>query len=222
MIKLLNTSFKYGNKEILNHVNLTINNGDFYFVFGENGSGKSTFIKLILSLLKPSCGKVISDYKRIGYLHQDLNSINSSFPVTVKEILYSHIKISNLENMKKKSCINDQIDSLLKIMNIESLKNKTISSLSGGQFQKVLITRAFINNPDIVILDEPSNNLDKDSIDHLYKYLQKINENGTTVIVTEHTREIIMNHFHNVLFFDDKNIEILSSKEFQHFTERSF
>ena len=188
LIELKNLSLGYDNNIVLNNINLSINEGDFICIVGPNGSGKSTLIKGILGLLKPIKGKVLfNDLKRnfIGYMPQE-TKIDSTFPASVYEIIISgtlnSLGLKPFYTKREKKIVNDN----LKLLKIENLKNKNFCDLSGGQRQKVLLARSLCATSKLLILDEPSNNLDKKSKEELLKIIKELNEkyNITILMIT--------------------------------------
>ncbi|AJA49631.1 putative metal transport system ATP-binding protein TP [Clostridium pasteurianum DSM 525 = ATCC 6013] len=182
MIEIKNLYFSY-NKSlpyILNNINLTIEKGVYISILGENGSGKSTFIKLLLNLIKPTRGTIHICAKNIGYVPQTLNNFNNSFPITVAEILNCHKSALKIKDSK---CI----DKVLSIVNMNNFKNNLIGELSGGQKQKIFIARALMGKPDLLILDEPSTGIDVKSQKDIYSFLRELNKkNNITIISVEH------------------------------------
>ncbi len=184
-----NLSISYGLNEIIDSANFVINKQDFVCVVGANGSGKSTLIKAILGLIKPHSGKIVfgDDIKResIGFLPQDVK-VDSNFPATVSEIVLSgtlgQLGIKAFYRKEDK----DKAKEALKRLGILRLENSSFSNLSGGQRQKVLLARALAATSKILILDEPSNNLDYKSRKEFYKTLKKLNESGLTIIMITH------------------------------------
>ena len=159
---------------------MTIRDGDYISVVGENGSGKSTLIKLILGLLSPSRGSISNTYRHRAYVPQRFETLNSQFPITVWEVLNCYRQVLHL---KHKEIIRDCLEQ----MNVYSLKDQLIGNLSGGQCQKVLIARALMGHPDLLIFDEPSTGIDVRSQEELYPIIKDLNENkGVTVITVEH------------------------------------
>ena len=181
MIDLQHVYFAYEHGQyLLEDVNMTIRDGDYISVVGENGSGKSTLIKLILGLLSPSRGSISNTYRHRAYVPQRFETLNSQFPITVWEVLNCYRQVLHL---KHKEIIRDCLEQ----MNVYSLKNQLIGNLSGGQCQKVLIARALMGHPDLLIFDEPSTGIDVRSQEELYPFIKDLNENkGATVITVEH------------------------------------
>jgi len=187
LIELKKISLGYGKDIILKNINLNIEENDFVCVVGPNGSGKSTLIKGILGLIKPIKGKVVFNglkQNHIGYMPQE-SKIDSNFPASVMEIVLSatlnqHSNIFYSKEQKKHA-----IESL-KILEIENLKDKCFCDLSGGQRQKVLLARSLCATNKLLILDEPSNNLDSKSKKELYKIIDDLNKkyNITIIMIT--------------------------------------
>ena len=189
LIELKNVTLGYEKDIILRNINLNIEENDFICIVGPNGSGKSTLVKGILGLIKPIKGKVIYNGLKqnfIGYMPQE-TKIDSNFPASVYEIVLSgtlNMKGLNIFYSKeqKEEALNN-----LKLLGIENLKNKSFSELSGGQRQKVLLARSLSATSKLLILDEPSNNLDSKSKKELYKIIQKLNkDHGITIIMITH------------------------------------
>jgi len=182
MIEINNLCFTYSSSTpyLLNKVNLHIESGSYISILGENGSAKSTFIKLLLGFLKPNSGKIILNTDKIGYVPQRMESYNSQFPITVYEMLSCHLKAMKL---KDKNLITESLERV----NMLTYKNSLIGQLSGGQQQRVFIARALMATPDLLILDEPSTGIDIPSQYEIYKILRELNKKlGVTIISVEH------------------------------------
>lgn len=189
LIDIKNLSLGYDGNIVLKNVNLKIEENDFICVVGPNGSGKSTLIKGILGLIKPISGTItFNNLKQnfIGYMPQE-TKVDSNFPASVLEIV-----LSGTLNKKRMSLFYTKEDKKLaiknlKILGIENLKNKHFSELSGGQRQKVLLARSLCATSKLLILDEPSNNLDSKSKKNLYDILTNLNKNyNITIIMITH------------------------------------
>ena len=138
MITIKNMSFSYvkGN-DLLKDINLNIPNGVYLSVLGENGSCKSTLIKLILGLLKPDCGSIEINTKKISYVPQRLDNFNAEFPITVKEVLSSHAKLIKLKDSKA-------VSNVLEKVNMDNFKNNLIGNLSGDNNREFLLQEHFL------------------------------------------------------------------------------
>ena len=182
MIELNNLWFSYTGSApyVLNGINLEIKTGEHLSILGDNGCGKSTLIKIILNFLKPTKGTVVSEAKRTGYVPQKNDFSNSNFPITVYEMLDAYRKLLKTKN---KNVIIESLEQA----GMTDYKNALIGTLSGGQHQKILIARALIGNPDLLILDEPSTGVDVNSQKEIYNLLKNLNrEKGITIIAVEH------------------------------------
>jgi zinc transport system ATP-binding protein len=165
---------------VLDGINLEIGDGEYVSVVGENGCGKSTLMRLILKFIKPTNGSIVSKAKRIGYVPQKNDFSNSSFPITVYEALNSYRKLLKI---KDKGVIAEKLGQV----GMSGYKDVLMGTLSGGQSQKILVARALMGNPDLLILDEPSTGVDITSQKEIYGFLKKINkENGITIASVEH------------------------------------
>lgn len=182
MIKIENLFFSYTGSSpyILNDLNLEIRKGEYISVVGENGSGKSTLMRLMLKFIKPISGSIVIQAKRIGYVPQKNDFSNSGFPITVYEVLNSYRRLLKIKNK-------DILPEVLEQVGMLDFKNSLMGTLSGGQSQKIMIARALIGNPDLLILDEPSTGVDMNSQKEIYSFLKKINkDNCITIISVEH------------------------------------
>ena len=188
LIDINNLSLGYDGKKVLNNLSFKVDENDFICIVGPNGSGKTTLIKGLLGIIKPMKGTIKYNNvskNSIGYLSQD-TKIDKNFPASVSEIVLSgclnHLGLKPFYSKKdKEECLSN-----LKILKIENLKNKNYCDLSGGQRQKVLLARSLCASNKLLILDEPSNNLDYNSKKELYNlaYLLNKNNNITIIMIT--------------------------------------
>ena len=210
MIKIDNLYFSYSNTPpyILDGINFNVKKGDYVTIIGENGSGKSTFTKIILGLLKASKGSISINAKHIAYVPQRLNNLDTNFPLTVFEMLNVHRKTLKIKN---KSIIDD----MLTLVSMNSYKNSLISNLSGGQAQKIFIIRALMGNPDLLILDEPSTGVDEKSQNEIYPLLKNLNTNsGKTIISVEHNSKIALTYSTHILKVENGTFTLYTTSEF--------
>ena len=165
---------------VLSDIDVTIPKGEYVSVIGENGSGKTTLMRLLLRNLKPTKGSIAIGTKLLAYVPQRNDFTNSDFPITVYEALYSYLRLLKL---KDKSIITE----VLSITGMEGYKNTLMGKLSGGQTQKVLISRALMGTPELLILDEPSTGVDADSQKEIYGLLKRMSqEQKITIVAVEH------------------------------------
>jgi len=182
MITAENLSFSYTDAPpfVLDRINLEIRAGEYVSVVGDNGCGKSTLVRLILKFLKPTCGSIALKAKRVGYLSQKNDFSNAQFPITVFEMMNSYRR---LLKVKDKTVIGSSLGQV----GMAEFGSALMGSLSGGQSQKILIARALLGNPDLLVLDEPSTGIDAGSQREIYKILKKLNQGqGMTILSVEH------------------------------------
>ena len=211
MIKINDMSFRYEKNSpvVLSHVNLDISDGVYLSVIGENGSCKTTLIKLILGLLSPNSGSININTKNIGYVPQRVDSFNSQFPISVYEILKVHGKALKLD-------IKASIDYVLNKVNMTEFKDNLIGNLSGGQRQRVFIARALMGNPNLIILDEPSTGVDYKNQLEIYSLLSSLNKNEkTTIISIEHNLETALKYSTHILKIDEGVVSLKNVSEFK-------
>ena len=212
-IEIKNLKFGYNENQILKNVNLSLGEGDFAVISGKNGSGKSTLIKLILGELKKDEGTIklfgidMEDFKnfdKIGYVPQVNEAIKVAFPVSAREYvglnLYKEFSIFNTITKKSKS----KIENTFSTLKIEDLIDRPFNKLSGGQAQRVMIARALVNNPDILILDEPTVGIDQKSKENFLDLLVHLNtHHNISILMITHEMEILGDYVDKVFKLKD-------------------
>ncbi len=204
-IEVKNLFFKYESEYVLEDINLTIYDKEYIAIIGPNGGGKSTFLKLLLTLLTPTKGEIkfyntlASNFKvNIGYLPQNIN-FNLDIPISVEDIvLQGRLKRGKLF-YKKEDFL--KCEEILKKLNIYEFKNRKISELSGGQRQKVLLARALISEPKILILDEPTASIDIKGQKEIYEILKELD---LTKIVVSHDIKTLFEGVDRVIYINKK------------------
>lgn len=182
MIKMDSLCFSYTGQApyLLNDISLEIRDGEYVSVVGENGSGKSTLMRLILGFLKPTLGRIEVQTRRIGYVPQRSDSLSSGFPITVYEVLDSYRRLLKIRDKAA-------VPEALRQVKMSDFSDNLIGNLSGGQSQKILIARALMGTPDLLVLDEPSTGVDLASQTEIYGLLHRLNrEQGITILSVEH------------------------------------
>lgn len=182
MIRADNLYFSYTGSApwTLDSVNLELGDSEYVSVVGDNGSGKSTLVKLLLKFLKPTSGRIETSAKRIGYVPQRHEAGNAGFPITVYEMLDSY---RHLLKLKGRNVIKESLEQV----GLTDFSDALMGTLSGGQSQKILIARALMGNPDLLVLDEPSTGVDTGSQKEIYGIIKKLNkEKGITIVSVEH------------------------------------
>ncbi len=189
LISANNVSLKHNTKSVLDNVSFDIKAGEFITLIGPNGAGKSSLIKILLGLIKPDSGSIKKSKNiRLGYTPQKFIP-NEFIPISVIDFLKLNQKTS--------------IDFLLKISKltgIEALLNSPLKDLSGGEMQRVLLARALLSKPNILILDEPAQNLDVNGQMHLYKLIQDIHQQQEcAILMVSHDLHRVMKESTQVL-----------------------
>lgn len=200
MIKIEGVSKSYGNgAPALNNLNLDIDDGEFVFVVGASGSGKSTFIRLLLKELNPTEGTItvnntnlsklksgsVAKYRRkIGVVFQD-------FRLLQDRDVYSNIAFAQRVIGVAPREIKKNVAQVLALVGLSEKYRSNPNELSGGEQQRVALARAIVNKPEILLADEPTGNLDPENSWEIMKLLDKVNKQGTTVIVVTHNMEIV-------------------------------
>lgn len=200
MVKLQDTFKTYDNgTKALKGVTLTIEDGEFVFVVGPSGSGKSTIIKLLVAELRPSSGKVsvngfhIAGIKQreIPYLRRTVGVVFQDFRLIENKSVYENVAFVMRAVGTHTRVIKKRVPYVLDLVGLLHKARRLPSELSGGEQQRVAIARALVNNPSIIIADEPTGNLDPARSLELMMLLEKINSLGTTVVVVTHEKELV-------------------------------
>ncbi|MCM3627323.1 ABC transporter ATP-binding protein [Paenibacillus glycanilyticus] len=203
IITLENVSFSYQNQAVHRGLNFSVKERDFIGLIGSNGAGKTTLLRMIVGLLKPESGNIrlfgkpvsqFKDWDRIGYVPQK-NSFNPLFPATVREVVLSGLYSRNKLFRKITKADQKKCDDALHAMNIEDLAMKRIGELSGGQQQRVFLARALINNPSLLILDEPTVGIDSETQEGFFHMIKHMHQHhNITFLMVSHDMEMIRSY----------------------------
>jgi len=225
-LKLENVNYKYPleEKNTLQNINIEIKKGEFWAVIGKNGSGKTTLCNILRRFVPDFYkgeltgkitleGKELKDYsqkeivQKIGFVFQNPFTQISGVKNTVfEEIAYG------LENLGiERETIISEVEKILKLLEIEKLRDKNPYNLSGGQKQRVALASIIAMNPDILVIDEPTSQLDPKGTEDIFKIINLMANEGKTIILVEHKLELIAEYAENILVLDEGEI-ILSGK----------
>ena len=183
----------------LDDVSVHINKGDFVFLVGPSGAGKSTFIKLILKEINPDSGSIIVDAKEITTLsnrevpelRRKVGTVFQDFRLLPKKTVFENVAFAMEVLHKSKRQIRKQVPQILSLVGIADKAHKYPEELSAGEQQRVAIARAIVNNPTVLIADEPTGNLDPVTAAEIMDLLEQINLRGTTIVMVTHAKDIV-------------------------------
>ena len=224
LIEIEHLSAGYDGKQVLNDINLTVYQDDYLGIIGPNGGGKTTLMRLILRLMKPTEGNIryYKDGKEVkeismGYLPQH-NSLDKQFPISVYEVVLSGLSKTKSLFSRYSQAQHQQVLDTLERMQLMEFKDRHIAALSGGQLQRVLLARAIVSKPDVVILDEPNTYIDRRFQKQMYEMLEQINKECAIIIVSHDVAEVLNNvkhiacvnhhlHYHNTADMPREKLE---------------
>ena len=200
VVELKNVSKKYANGTVaLKDINLKINKGEFVFIIGPSGSGKSTIVKMLFKEEDPSEGEVFVNgfqvnemqRKEIPYLRRSLGMVFQDFRLLQNKTVYENVAFALQITEALPREIRRQVPMALALVGLSRKANVYPNQLSGGEQQRVVMARALVNNPSLLIADEPTGNLDPEISWEIIKLLSEVNQRGTTVIVATHEKSIV-------------------------------
>jgi len=216
IVSVTGLHFQYNATEVLTNISFQLQRGDYAGIVGPNGSGKTTLIKLLLGFYEPHKGSVLlfntkatqfKDWFRVGYLPQRIMHFNPHFPATVKEVVALGLLSQKVFPKRIVKSDDRAIEQALSLMDIVSIKDERIGTLSGGQQQRVLLAKALVNEPELLILDEPTTALDPEVRERFFSMLQTLNkERKVTVILITHDIGTIGQYASTLLYLDKRLI----------------
>ena len=199
MVKFKLVTKTYGEVCALKDVSFEVKDGEFIFLMGPSGAGKTTILKLILKEIFPDTGEIhvggvdvskVSEKDLPGF-RQKVGCVFQDFKLLNERTTYENIEIALAVLDVPESKWKERIEKILKMVGLFDRKNLFPSQLSGGEIQMASLARALVVNPDLILADEPTGNLDWDKADEIMEVLEKVNAEGKTVIVATHNKEIV-------------------------------
>ena len=210
LIDLIGISKSYGDKVILDDLNLYLNENRFLTILGPSGCGKTTTLRILGGFETPDKGRVIFEGKDITMLPPNERQVNTVFQ---KYALFTHMNIE--ENIafglkiknKSKSYIRDKVKYALKLVNLDGYEKRMPDSLSGGQQQRIAIARALAMDPDVILFDEPTSALDPEMVGEVLELMKELAHTGITMLVVTHEMGFAREVSNRVIFIDDGKIQ---------------
>ena len=215
MIEMMNVTKRY-NKGItaINNLSIQIKDGEFVYVVGPSGAGKSTFIKMMYREEKATKGRIrIGKYdlmkikdRQIPYLRRYVGVVFQDFKLLQHKTVYENVAYAMEVIEKSPREIKRRVEDVLELVNLKHRMNNFPNELSGGEQQRVAIARAIVNTPGILIADEPTGNLDPETSMEIMDILERINEQGTTIVMATHNSQIVNEKKHRVIAIENGQI----------------
>ena len=207
---------------LFDNINLSINKGDFIYLVGETGSGKSSLVKSLYAEIKISAGNIFVanydlnkiDRKEIPKLRRDLGIVFQDFQLLSDRTVNENLKfVLKATGWTKKEEISKRINDVLASVHLENYNNKMPHELSGGEKQRAAIARSLLNNPKVILADEPTGSLDPKKSEKIIELLKEINVKGTTVVIATHDYEIIKKFNARIIKCSEKKLQEISIDE---------
>jgi zinc transport system ATP-binding protein len=214
VFRLEHVSFAYNRRPVLSDVTLDIGRGEFVGVTGPNGSGKSTLVKLLIGLIQPGAGSIqvfgvpLADFKewpRIGYVSQRATHFDVGFPATVREVvsLGRVTRVGLFRRLKKADA--NAIDRALEDAGMASMQRQLIGNLSGGQQQRVFIARALAQEPEVLVLDEPTIGVDPEAHRKFFELMRDLHDREKlTIILVSHEVDVVMTEVTQLMCINER------------------
>ena len=208
VLYLENANIYQGDSLVLSNINLTINKGDFYYIIGKTGSGKSSLMKTLYADIPLQDGKGfvvgfdLENLKErdIPYLRRKIGIVFQDFKLLTDRTVFANLEfVLKATGWKNKEEINQKIEEVLEKVGMKSLINKKAYELSGGEQQRVAIARALLNDPELILADEPTGNLDPKTSLEVMDLLNKIHQSGKTILMATHDYQLIVKYKHKTL-----------------------
>ncbi|WP_311407935.1 cell division ATP-binding protein FtsE [Liquorilactobacillus uvarum] len=215
MIEFKHVFKEYDNKVIAaNDFNITIKQGEFVYVVGPSGAGKSTFIKMMYREEMPTSGQIkINEFelekiknKEVPFLRRELGVVFQDFKLLPRLTVFENVAYAQQVIEKSPQEVKERVERVLELVGLTDKTTMFPNELSGGEQQRIAIARAIANKPRVLIADEPTGNLDPNTANDIMEIIERINKEGTTVVMATHNSSIVNERKHRVLEIDDGRI----------------
>lgn len=215
VIEFNNVSVSYNHRPVLDDINFSLENGEFTYLIGQTGAGKSSFLRLIYRDLLPDKGDVyvtgmdVSSLpdKEVPYLRRRLGIVFQDFQLLPDRNVYENVAFSMRVTGEKKNYIKQRVLEVLGMVGLSHKRKDMPEDLSGGEQQRVVIARALANEPRIMLADEPTGNLDPEASEEIMELLKKINNRGMAVLMVTHDYRTVKNYPYRTLKLSDGKIK---------------
>lgn len=207
MVEFKNISYSYSKESGIYDIDLNVQDGEFCFLVGPTGSGKTSLLKMIYFDILPSIGEInvlgynSSKTKRnkVHRLRKKIGVIFQDYKLLQQRTVYENISLPLHINGVGRKKIKDNVEEALELADLANYQNKYPIELSGGEQQRVCIARAIVKNPELILADEPTGNLDPAAAHKILKILEQINKEGTTVVMATHNYKLISNRDYRII-----------------------
>jgi len=215
MITFDNVTKSFGSIKVLDGVSLEVKDGEFVFLTGPTGAGKTTILKMILREILPDSGKVIFDsknvteipVKEIPQLRQQMGIVFQDFKVLLERTVTENVEVALAVSDVAQEEWEKRVKHVLKLVGLSNRAKLFPSQLSGGELQRVSLARALVINPKLILADEPTGNLDWKTAEGIMDLLEKINKEGKTIVMATHHEGIIKHGKHRIIHLEDGKIK---------------
>ncbi len=219
VIELENVTVRFDGRTILDNLNFTLQNGEFAYLIGHTGSGKSSFLKLLYRDILPDFGTVrVADYnitemkeKKVPFLRRSLGIVFQDFQLLPDRNVYDNVAFALQVTGNGRGFIKQRVLELLSMVGLSHRKTAMPDDLSGGEQQRVVIARALANEPRIMLADEPTGNLDPEATKSIMDLLEQINNRGMAILMVTHNYDVVKHYPHRTMKLLDGQVEELTS-----------
>lgn len=212
LLSIKDASFGYGKRTVLSSVWLKVRRGDFLGIVGPNGAGKTTLLKAMLGIIKPKEGSIERANLRFGYVQQR-QKLDETYPLNLLNIIIMgrYPRLGLIRRAKEED--RKMVKKCAEQVGVSDVLNSLYRELSGGQKQKALIARALVSEPEVLILDEPTTDMDISSERSIMELISKLHSDGLTIVMVSHHLRTVINYVKMVAFVRDGGVSVMSIEE---------